>query len=117
MFCSHPSQAAFQEGQAGGRHGETSQGAIPAVEFRDRACRCRPRDSRSVQDFAKQLHPARKIDAHGTMGEPSACGDFGSGHALDETKDKGLAIGVGEGADGSENGLGFSGGVRSLWCR
>jgi len=60
------------------------------------------------------LQAAGKIDAHGTVRESSARGDFGAGHAFDETQDEWLAVGVGEGADGVESGAGLGGGVRVL---
>ena len=46
------------------------------------------------------------------MSKPGARGDFGAGHAFDETEDQRLAVSFGEGADGLERGPGF--GVRRL---
>jgi hypothetical protein len=48
-----------------------------------------------------------KIDAHGAVGESDARGDFWTGHTLDEAKHEGLTIGLGEGADGLEDGVGL----------
>jgi hypothetical protein len=55
-----------------------------------------------------------KIDAYGAVGEARAGGDFGAGHAFDEAKDQGFAVGVGERADGFEDGVGFGAGVRGM---
>jgi hypothetical protein len=52
-----------------------------------------------------------KIDAHGAVGEPGARGDFWAAHALDEAKNERIAVGVGKGVNGLENGVGFGGGV------
>ncbi len=48
-----------------------------------------------------------KIDANGAVSEAGACGDFGTGHALDEAKDQRFAIAFGEGENGVESGVGF----------
>jgi hypothetical protein len=55
-----------------------------------------------------------KIHAYGTVGEAGTGGDFGAGHAFDEAKDQGFAVGVGERADGVEDGVGFGAGVRGM---
>ncbi len=55
-----------------------------------------------------------KIDANGAVGEAGASGDFGAGHAFDEAKNEGLAVGVGERADGVEHRMGFGPGVRGV---
>jgi hypothetical protein len=55
-----------------------------------------------------------KIDANGAVSEAGAGGDFGSSHALDETENEGLAVGVGERADGIENRVGFGARVRGM---
>lgn len=60
------------------------------------------------------LHAARKVDAHGAVGQAGARGDFGAAHAFDEPEDERLAIGFGERADGFESGAGFGGGVGSF---
>ena len=52
-----------------------------------------------------------KVYAYGTVGEAGAGGDFGAGHSFDEAENEGFAVGVGERADGVENGVGFGAGV------
>ena len=52
-----------------------------------------------------------KIDTHGAVGEAGARGDFWATQALDEAKNERIAVGVGKGVDGLEDGVGFGGGV------
>lgn len=67
-----------------------------------------------AKNFAELLHAAMKIDADRAVGQPGACGDFGAGHAFDETQEEGLTVGVGERADRREHVVGFGSGVRCM---
>jgi len=49
-----------------------------------------------------------KIYAHGAVGETCMRGDFGTGHAFDQTEHERFAIGFGQRANGSEDGQGFA---------
>jgi len=55
-----------------------------------------------------------KSDSNRAVGKAGAGGDFGAGHAFDEAEDEGFAVGVGEGADGVEDCVGFGAGVRGV---
>lgn len=55
-----------------------------------------------------------KSDANGAVGKTSAGGDFGAGHAFDEAKNEGFAVGVRERANRFEDGMGFGAGVRGM---
>jgi len=52
-----------------------------------------------------------QIDANGAVGEAGAGGDFRAGHAFDEAKNEGFAVGVGERANGVEDSVGLGAGV------
>jgi hypothetical protein len=66
-----------------------------------------------AKDFAEVLHAAMKIDAYGAVRQAGARGDFGSGHAFDETKHKRFAVGFWKREDGFERNARFRGGLRS----
>jgi hypothetical protein len=54
-----------------------------------------------------------KIDANGTVSEAGTRGDFRACHSLDEAKEEGFAVTIGERENNVENGIGFGARVRS----